>query len=302
MDAFNNEFFEKLASKLQSLPTAQEASKREESWMTAEEIQKWSGIPRSPAEIEQALLHRWQRAQLGHIRPAKYPHQDNLSRLWGHIERVRPLDKVHLEPFRLDAPLELEPLELPPGAPQLFISFCSLDLELAIQVRQSLAEQGIYSWLYLDQIKTGDTIFEAVRAGMNTCFGLIGLLTRTSIGSAWVSSELQTGLEIGKSIFAVFDAGDEELMRLLEDWKPDQPIKRDNSLIDPLEESYSQKAPQRHAGGYRDGVWSLFTYLAKYSSRVFYPKRPTGWLGDKDFIDFQTMVDRICPGQGAWAP
>ena len=82
------------------------------------------------------------------------------------------------------------------------------------------------------------------------------------------------------------------------DWKPDQPIKRDNSLIDPLEESYSQKAPQRHAGGYSGRGLVSFQQLAEYSSRVFYPKRPTGWLGDKDLIDFQTMVDRICRQAG----
>ena len=177
-------FFEKLEQHLRTLPSVEERRERHESWMTAEQIQSWSGTKHTPEEIDQALLDRWRRDQLVNIRPAKYPSLTTLSRLWGHIERVRYLDRGQLEPRRLDEPLVLEPLDLPADVSEVFVSFSALDLELAVNVRRILANRGIRAWLYEERIKQRDLVFEQVRSAISNCSGVIGLLTRNSVGSA----------------------------------------------------------------------------------------------------------------------
>jgi hypothetical protein len=305
MDELNDAFFLKLAEKLKSLPSLSDKEyngrkiKREDCMMTSGQIRTWSQTVLTTDEIEHALWDRWQHKELKSIRPAKYPHQNELVSLWGHVDNMHRLDRPNLDPYREEEVLQLEQVDLPADAPQVFVSFSRGDLNLVLQLRQELARKGFRTWIYVNQIEKGAMIFDEVRSGISNCFSAIGLFTYVSIGSAWVYSELQSVKKTGRPAFALFHAKDKKLMRLIESWSPNpDPANRfdpkyDPDLILPLVRKYLRKGSGHHEAGYRNGVNNLLKSLSGYSCQVLFKKRPKRWNGYQRIIDFASFMNEL---------
>ncbi|MEP7110290.1 MAG: toll/interleukin-1 receptor domain-containing protein [Ferruginibacter sp.] len=293
MEKLDNEFIAELEIRLKSLPSLNEEVEREARWMTAEQIKDWSGIINNVADIDQFLCDEWQLGKLKNIRPAKHPHSSKLVTLWGHIENVWPVDPSAIQLSRLDEPMQLEQFDLPEEAPKIFISYSSVDLDLVQQLRKQLASKGFQSWLYVSEINRGRLIFDNVSSGIENSIAAIGFITRFSIGSAWVYTELMTTVKKGMLVYALFDAGDKELMQLLESLVPGTPGKYCSDLIKPLVDAYAVKGIEHNIKGYDYSIQALLNSLHYYSGIVMFPKRPEEWKGNEIFIDFPEFVQEL---------
>src|ERR1700739_2808614 len=120
-----DEFLGILESHLKTLPSPIQGQSRGASWMTAKEIAKLFGLEAGAEELDSALLARWEAVASGKVRPAKYPHETDLFRLWGHEDVVGVRDRSEMEPRRLESSARFEALDLPRDAPEVFLSFSS---------------------------------------------------------------------------------------------------------------------------------------------------------------------------------
>jgi TIR domain len=196
-----DEFLSKVESHLRALPSPIPGQSRGASWMTAHELAEFFGLEEASEELESALLARWEAGASGKVRPAKYPHETDLFRLWGHEDVVGVRDRSEIEPRRLGSSDRLEPLDLPADAPAVFLSFSSHDLALATELRLYLGKLNIRTWMY-QAVPSRELILESVRAAVERCRAVIVLLTCSSLGSAWVYSEVHMASEaINKKIW-----------------------------------------------------------------------------------------------------
>jgi hypothetical protein len=142
MPRLDQSLIEDLTCHLREKPGLVERRERNESWMTAAEIANWikdtRGIEHRSEEIEEELLAWWRADPHSRlIRPAKYPAENTIARLWGHVDRIGCLPESESQTFRTDPPIDLEALSLPPDAPVCFLSYAAPDLHFA--ARSSLS-------------------------------------------------------------------------------------------------------------------------------------------------------------------
>jgi TIR domain len=328
MKELEREFIERLANKLLTLPGVGTGEERHESWMTAERIAAWwsseahGGLSLTPAVLDMALLEHWEHDETFRalkIRPAKYPDAETVCRLWGHEDRVGARPSTELQQRRMGPPQRFEELPLSSEAQlnTVFLSHSLLDQRVALRVRRALADHSFRAWLAEEQIPEGAPIFEAVRVALQESTGQIVLLTRNSLGSAWVYTESVGGQE---QKMMVCDADDHELMALMASWHPPTSHNEMNfseSLLDPLEESYRKewnaKMPpnleildgaagvaagwKRRPDKYREGAKELLFVMGGVTTLALYPARPSPWKGAAEFLDFTEGVMRLPRGQ-----
>jgi hypothetical protein len=291
----NEDFLHRLANYLFELPSYQEANNREDSFKTSEEIKQWSELPYSAEEIDDALLTYWDNGQLENIRPAKYPHQTKLLRLWGHVGNLWPLNQDELQTYRYDDVVTLPDVYLPATAPNIFVSFNILDKDLAIHIRNRFANWGCNAWLYINQIRQGQKIFNEVESAVNNCKAAIVLITSTSIGSAWVYTEFETLTNLGKPICAVFDISDEKMLEVLESWQGGE---RFNNIYcqdkaNRLVEQYEKNNNTHHIKGYEYTVHAFLKSLSLFKIHALYPARPENWDGSANFIGVTELQNAL---------
>ncbi|MEO8862181.1 MAG: toll/interleukin-1 receptor domain-containing protein [Ginsengibacter sp.] len=291
---FNDNFFNDLAGYLKTLPNYIVAEKREDSFKTAAEIKEWSGLPYTPGEIEDILLKEWSGGHLNKIRPAKYPHQTKLERLWGHVDNLWPLNDL-IRPYNNAEITALPDLKLPPGSPNIFVSFNSADKKLAISIREHFAKWGWRAWIYINQIQLDGKIAEEVRSAVSDCKAAVVLITATSIGSAWVYTEFQTLTQMGKDVCAVFDLSSKELGGVLETWRRSDHYSNyyDGEKTDALTELYKENNGTHHIEGFETTMRTFLSALSFFQILAIYPKRPADWDGPCDFIDFDLIEDKM---------
>ena len=292
---FNDTFFNNLAVYLGTLPHHKKAAKREDSFKTAAEIKEWGGLPYTPEEIDDVLLDRWNEGQLKNIRPAKYPHQTKLVRLWGHVDNLWALHWDQLQPYSNDEVTALPGLNLPPGSPNIFVSFNSADRELAIEIRGHFAKWGWQTWLYINEIQKGKKIFKEVESAVSDCKAAVILITPTSIGSAWVYSEFETLVHMKKDVCAVFDVTSKEIRDVLQTWKRGNHYSNGykQNEADALAELYKKNNGTHHIEGFATTMRTFLSALSLFNILAVYPKRPAGWIAPIDFIDFDLLKDRM---------
>jgi hypothetical protein len=289
---------EDLIRHLQEKPDVVTRHARNESWMTAAEIAKWisktRGIELNPDHIEEKLLKWWHadaRSRL--IRPAKYPGENTLARLWGHVERVGRLSESELQSQRTDAPMDLETVALPPDAPVCFMSYAAPDLHFAARVRLFLARLGFDAWIYSRDIDEGELIFEAVQAAVKRAACVIALATPQSLASAWMWTERHYALAEECKVFIVFDGNDSGLMAMLETWRP--PIScNDENFIDPrrlsaLRNVYAKYNPKRRVEKYESSAKSFLFSMSSFYKCV-YPRRVSSMAIDPSILDFTNTM------------
>jgi len=79
---------------------------------------------------------------------------------------------------------------------------------------------GIGSWRFETHIDQRGDIATCVREAITEAAGVVALVTRYSIASLWVLTELHTCLKAGGTIVLVVDADDALLIELLQSVLP----------------------------------------------------------------------------------
>jgi hypothetical protein len=280
----NHDFLERLEACLRALPSPTQGQNRNLSWMAAREIKEALGLDMGSDALDSLLLASWESGGLGKIRPAKYPHETNLFRLWGHEDVVGIRDRSEIEPRRLETFTRFDPLVLPDSAPEVFLSFSSHDVDLAQDLRFFLGKQKIRTWMY-QAVPSRELIVEAVRGAIERCHALVVLLTCNSLGSAWVYSEVHfASLEIRKPIWAIVDGQDSDLIQLVRAFDPEKSKCLPQDAIAGLKQKYARVESNLHRLDVYDTVLNdqLITIRYMYSRASFFPPQPDSIPGFSD--------------------
>ena len=271
---------------------------RNDSWMTAAQIAARildiRGTVWDDDELDNALLAWWSADPSSRpLRPANYPEQSSLARLWGHKQRVGDFaDQRPAE--RTDSPADLETLPpLPDTAKRAFISYAHPDRHFAARVRLYLWNLGLDSWIYERDLDEGAIIFDAVKAAINRSDFTIALATPHSLASAWMFTE--TNYSRGHSIqtIVVFDGGDRRLMSLLESWRP--PITGnddrffDRELLSALKLEYAKYNSPDRIAKYETSTQAFLFAMSSFHKCV-YPRKPAASPLHPSIADFETLI------------
>lgn len=289
---------------LREKPDTCSRSKRNDSWMTAPQIARWIedsyGDPYNPAQLDHDLLAWWNVDPASRpIRPATYPEENTLARLWGHVERVKKLSEPK-RAERIDLPLELEMVySLPADAPTVFISYANPDLHFAARVRLYLLTLGINSWMYARSIAKGERIFEAVQAAIDRADCMVALATPQSLASAWMFTETGYAVARGVKTVLAFDGNDPLLMALLESWHPTRRYGEDNfdqETLRRLKNVYAKFNSHSRVAKYKSSAGNLLCAMSNFNKCV-YPRRTTTAELDPSIGDFKHLIVKIRNGE-----
>jgi hypothetical protein len=289
---------------------------RKDKWRTAEHLAYElirCGLPVTVDQVDGAL----RRYEAGYrermkrglppeadIRRATYPDRTTALPLWGSTAHLGEPWLGQPSEERLDAPGDLG-LNLPVSEtdPRVFLSHTHQDAELCGGVAERLAELGIRAWMFEVDIEERGVIANCVREAIASCACCAGLLTRNSIASLWVLTELHTALESKKHVALVVDAPDRLLLALLESVRfqnPEGPfdfgVQYDAQAADKLREDYSLRNSQSRAGRYpnqlRDFLATLPAYLGGKEMLAF-PEPPADWAGVFGLCGMEELRKRL---------
>jgi hypothetical protein len=88
----------------------------------------------------------------------------------------------------------------------LFISYSRNELYFAESLTLALQKKGLKVWFDLQQLEPGCDWQKEIRLGLETCQGLILIVSEASLNSPYVYLEWKTALEQGKQIYlAIFE-------------------------------------------------------------------------------------------------
>ena len=298
MPRLDQSLIEDLTCHLREKPGLVERRERNESWMTAAEIANWikdtRGIEHRSEEIEEELLAWWRADPHSRlIRPAKYPAENTIARLWGHVDRIGRLPESELQTFRTDPPIDLEALSLPPDAPVCFLSYAAPDLHFAARVRVFLSHHGFDTWIYSREISEGQDIFEAVRAAIERADCFIALATPQSLASAWMWTELTYNSTKPYRKTVVFDGNDSKLTALLASWRP--PLTgNDRAFVDlkklpEMKEAYARFNSDVRVTKYEDSAENFLFAMGSFNPSI-YPRRPRSVVLHPSISDFEAAI------------
>jgi hypothetical protein len=294
-DEITDDFLKALEERLGHLPAPIEGQNRDASWMTAKEIKNVFPMELSSEALDSALLTRWEAGTSGKVRPAKYPHETDLFRLWGHEDVVRVRDRAEIEPRRLGSSVPLDRLDLPDDAPEVFLSFSSHDIDLALELRLFLGRLNIRAWLY-QAVASKGLIIESVRAAICRCNAVIVLLTFSSLGSAWVYSEVHSaGVKLNKKIWAFVDSRDPDLITLIQSFDPSYNASLLQGPVTRLKQKYAQIESNPHRQAVYETVLKdqLTTIFYCYSGAALFPPRPALSPGRAGFSDANALAESL---------
>lgn len=195
---------------------------------------------------------------------------------------------------------------VPESAPTIFLSHASLDGKLAAIVAEALAAMEIGAWMFETNVAYGQNIANCIRDAMKECSCCIGLVTRESIASLWVLTELHNALNVGRPCFLVLDAADTLLVGLLSSLVFHYPsgmfdtsVDYDKGAISELEIAYAtlqdgESRVQRYRLQVHDFLATLPLYLDHLQQPAFaFPRLPQGWSGPLVLNDFSSLWDAI---------
>jgi hypothetical protein len=304
------ELLTRVATLLDALGPFPPGATREEKWRRTEQIANELGlfghdaVDRLDQVLRQHEREGLKRLKKGlapdrAIRRAKYPDRTTALWLWGST-------KHHGQPWsgqradRSDPAEDLPPsLAVPKGAPHVFLSHSAYDASTALRLAEALSAMQVGSWRFETNIDQREDIAKCVRSSIAKADALVGLVTRTSIVSLWVLTELHTCVTMQKTVALVVDAEDPLLLQLLESAKfphPDEDfdscVKYNRNVARQLREDYakrekSQSRSDRYEKQLHDFMTTLPLYLGSKVSdghRVWrpalaFPRPPERWWG-----------------------
>jgi hypothetical protein len=293
---------------------------REVKWRTSEQLAKEMGLSGQDAVDRLDTVLREHEARSldlldqglppqAVIRRAKYPDRTTALPLWGSVKQHGPPWTGH-RPDRGDPRGDVPAtLLVPDDAPHVFLSHTHHDADLAGRLAERLAKMGIGTWMFETDIDQGRDIADCVREAVTQAEGLVVLVTRQSIASLWVLTEMHTSLKVGVTIVLVVNADDALLIELLQsvrfpypDGDFDLSVKYDHGIVDRLKDDYglreSATRTERYDLQVRDFLATLPSYLGDVplgtTKRVWrpalaFPHTPAGWSGTVKLSNLQEL-------------
>jgi hypothetical protein len=249
------------------------------------------------------------------VRRAKYPDRTTALPMWGST-------KYHGQPWSGHRPDRSDPAEdlpqrlaVPAGMPHVFLSHTHDDASVALRLAEEMAAMSIGSWRFESDIEQHGDIADCVRKAINEAdalVALVALVSRSSIASLWVLTELHTALHGEKTVMLVVDASDPLLLQLLETARfphPDEDfdlsVEYDHRIEQILKQDYGRRHPESRTERYdaqvRDFMATLPRYLGSLSSnnhRVWrsifaLPNLPTLWSGFLKLESLSNLPGRL---------
>jgi hypothetical protein len=296
MPILTNEFLAQLTSYLESLPEVAQGN-RDLSWRDTEQIldhwkaQCWEPPTADPDALDQALIAAVNQPGLAlQIRSAKYPGRSSLRRFWGHVANVGerpPFDATLTEGRQL----VFEELNLPPDAPQVFLSHSHADVHFVSRVRLEMGRSGLRPWISEEGLEKGNLIIEGIRRAVQRSTAVLALVTRRSLGQAWLESEIYYS---PTQVILVFDSTDDDLLALLSHWCPNPHSISPQGFVEisNMKNSLRNELTSTRFEKYEENAKNFLKTLSSLSPvpcKTIYPRRPPGWHGSNEFHDFSTV-------------
>lgn len=244
------------------------------------------------------------------IRRATYLDRTTALPLWGSTKHHGQPWPGQPPPDRRDPPDDIpSALRVPDSAPQVFLSHAHEDVCRIIPLAEALAAIGIGSWTYETHIDYLEDIAECVKSAIACSSCCILLLTRTSIASLWVTTELDTALAVGRPVVLVVDSTDRLLLDLLKSVRfqhPDEPIdlsvEYDKNAVRQLHVDYRRRQNSAtRAERYRVRVHEFIATLPSYlcgRPALAFPDVPSDWSGPIGLRHLQDLPGRLEDNHG----
>ena len=102
--------------------------------------------------------------------------------------------------------IQLNTVELS-DAHQIFISYCHVDIQFALQLKGELERCGYIVWLDTSSIPGGDIWLEQISQGIDEAFAMISIISKNANESKWMRREYLYADEQGKDILPVIIDG-----------------------------------------------------------------------------------------------
>jgi hypothetical protein len=241
------------------------------------------------------------------IRRAVYPDRTTALPLWGSTSH-------HGQPWpgqpageRMDSASDIpDARRVSESAPRVFLSHAGVDEELAVSIAEDLAAMQIGAWMFENYVGSGQNIARSVRDAMRECRCCVALVTRDSIASLWILTELHSALTVGRSCILVVDASDDLLLNLLRslvfknasgmfDSQVEYDIKTAHELKRSFEEhGNGESRVHRYLNQVHDFLATLPLYLNHLEAPAFaYPSIHRAWSGPLLFKDFASIGEII---------
>jgi hypothetical protein len=299
-------------------------ARREEKWRTTEQIANELGLFHADEidSLDQILRQEEDRCldRLANnlcseavIRRAKYPDRTTALPLWGSVKHHGRPWPGH-RPDRSDPPDDIPPsLRVPDTSPHVFLSHTRQDMLLALRLAEAFAAMQIGTWRFETHIEQRIDIANCVRKAIAEAACLVAFVTRRSIASLWVLTELHTALKAGVPVVLVIDTDDPLLLKLFESVRflhPngmfDQSVEYDQAVICPLTWDYARHESKARAARYPSQVRDFLATLPSYlgisllgtTQRIWqpalaFPKPPAAWSGIIKFVELEELSTRI---------
>jgi hypothetical protein len=196
----------------------------------------------------------------------------------------------------------------------VFLSHASDDGPTALRLAQALSAMRVGCWRYETHIDQRGDIAKCVRTAIAKANALVALVTRTSIASLWVLTELHTSLQAQTAVALVVDSSDPLLLQLLEsarfchpDADFDMCVEYDPDVVKLLRADYARRQNPSRADRYetqvRHFMATLPLYLGTKSSdghRIWSPALafPSSTVRLSEFIALGSLDDLLARLQG----
>lgn len=305
-----SELLMRVAILLEDLGPFTPSTRREDKWRTTEQIanelelfgrEEVDHLDRMLREHEARCLERLEKGLLPEalIRRAKYPDRTTALPLWGSVKH-HGQPWAGYRPDRSDPPDDIpSTLAVPDDAPHVFLSHTHQDAGRALHLAEALAETKIGCWRFETHIDQRGDIADCVRQAIVEAACVVALMTRWSIASLWILTELHTALKGNVPVALVIDSDDPLLMQLLqtvcfpnpnEDF--DLSVRYDRGVVHQLKQNYSLRESTSRTARYEDQVRDFLATLPSYlgsipphaTQRIWrpafaFPRLPGGWSG-----------------------
>jgi hypothetical protein len=194
----------------------------------------------------------------------------------------------------------------------VFLSHTHDDAPVALRLAEELAAMSVGSWRFETDIQQRGDIADCVREAIAETDAIVALVSRSSIASLWVLTELHTALTAQKTAILVADAADRSLLQLLESTRFPDPddeygssVEYDQGIVRLLKQDYGRRQNQRRTDSYEPQVHDFMRTLPRYLSGVSsdqrrlwrpllaFPQLPAQWSGFLELDSLRALPERL---------
>ena len=319
-----NRLFERVVKILKDLGPFSADALRNEKWRTTEQLAYELGLfDKYNIDFLEKILkdHESKAIERLHngltpnalLRSAKYPDRTSALTLWGSVE-YHGQPWLEKQPYRMDQPDDIpETLFVDNDAPAAFLSHTCQDKNLAINLAEELAKREIRSWMYETHIQHRGIIAECVRKAIRESDCILNLVTRDSIASLWILTELHTAVEGNKPVALILNSDDIQLLELFEsvrfqnpDEDFDHSVECNWDILEILKKEYSRHQGKSRSDRYKDQAKDFLKTLPMYLRIISpdtgqkilgpaysFPNLPSSWCGAFTLCSLEEFLNKF---------